>query len=124
LYIISPKELTRSNADGLIVTKKPAPADARFAIYGGEEQVDLDVLQARTEVWKSMTKAKYKRSPKRKRDKQDYDDENHTFYDAHTGLSDDEEDYFSAVEEQPAVWPILRRRRARGKGKKRVSIRV
>jgi hypothetical protein len=47
--------------------------------------------------------------PKRKRD-DDEEEEEERYFDAHTGLTDDEEDYFSAIEEQPAIWPILRRR--------------
>jgi hypothetical protein len=59
--------------------------------------------------------------PKRKRDDDD-EEEEERYFDAHTGLTDDEEDYFSAIEDQPAIWPILRRRGVARRGRKRVMI--
>jgi hypothetical protein len=61
--------------------------------------------------------------PKRKRD-DDEEEEEERYFDAHTGLTDDEEDYFSAIEEQPAIWPILRRRSVARRRRKRVSMYV
>jgi hypothetical protein len=91
--------------------------------YSMLEAQDDDIREARTEVRRASQAAKENgtKGSKRKRD-QINDDQQETFSDAHTGLTDDEDRYLSAVEAQPAVWQILRRRRGRGRGSKRVKI--
>jgi F0F1-type ATP synthase membrane subunit b/b' len=82
-----------------------------------------DIRQARTEARRASQAAKENgtKSSTRKRDEMN-DDQEETFSDAHTGLTYDEDQYLRAVEEQPAVWPILRRRGGRAGGSKRVKI--
>jgi hypothetical protein len=57
----------------------------------------VDVRRARTEARQAT------RIPKRKRGRVQEDEEEERFYDAYTGLTDDADDYMTAVEEQPVV---------------------
>jgi hypothetical protein len=121
-YIISlPRQGSGEILTAFLVTR--ALAEARPATYSHEKGQDIDVLQARAEAWRSVMEAQNK-GPKPKREERDYDEETDTFVEAAETCWSDNEDYFSTVEEQPPVWPIVLRCRARGTGRKRVKIVV
>jgi hypothetical protein len=125
----------RSNCEtDRVIVPRATGSPSSFSDSGDKDE-NIHVRKARSEARQVI------RLAKRKRNEDDEDDDDHDhdndddddkaaaddsheddvdiFYDAHTGLTDDEDEYMTAVEEQPAVWPILRRRRRMAGGRKK-----